>query len=253
MQMKANTNSILKDKVAGAIYGALIGDALAFPTHWYYGGFRQIQGAFGDEGITGYTAPKEKLQGSIMSLSNTGGAGRGSFDGDIIGSVIFHGKKKYWQPGKNYFYHNLLKSGDNTLELLLMRRNLPLLAENNYCLDKSLEQKLLEDYAEFMQTPNSHNDTYCGTSHRMFFHNLSAGMPLTKCADNDNHNVDATDGLIMLIPFILSEVNERDIVNTMKTVINLFRKSEKILPSYALVFSDLLRGVCFDGKNRMWL
>lgn len=31
-----------------------------------------------------------------MQLSNTGGAGRGSQTGNIIGDVINHGKKKFW-------------------------------------------------------------------------------------------------------------------------------------------------------------
>ncbi len=34
-----------------------------------------------------------------MNLSNTGGGGRGSDKGDIIGDVILHGKKKYWLRG----------------------------------------------------------------------------------------------------------------------------------------------------------
>jgi hypothetical protein len=43
--------------------------------------------------ITGYVRPLDKFEGSIMNLSNTGGAGRGSDKGDIVGSVILHGKK----------------------------------------------------------------------------------------------------------------------------------------------------------------
>jgi hypothetical protein len=30
--------------------------------------------------------------GSILNLSNTGGGGRGSDEGDIVGTVILHGK-----------------------------------------------------------------------------------------------------------------------------------------------------------------
>lgn len=37
--------------------------------------------------------PLDKFEGSIMSLSNTGGGGRGSDKGEIVGSVILHGKK----------------------------------------------------------------------------------------------------------------------------------------------------------------
>jgi hypothetical protein len=34
-----------------------------------------------------------------MNLSNTGGAGRGSDKGEIIGKVILHGKKEFWLRG----------------------------------------------------------------------------------------------------------------------------------------------------------
>jgi hypothetical protein len=102
--------------------------------------------------INGYVKPKEKLAGSIMSLSNTGtrnpqgycisllylrnmhiataitfcaiatysylvgGAGRGGFNGNIVGDVILKGKKKYWERGADWFYHQGLQAGENTLE-----------------------------------------------------------------------------------------------------------------------------------------
>lgn len=46
-----------------------------------------------------------------MNLSNTGGGGRGSDTGDIIGKVILHGKKKYWLRGGSYHYHLGLDAG----------------------------------------------------------------------------------------------------------------------------------------------
>ena len=108
------------------------------PAHWYYGSHRQARFAgalmnlprererererkkerekvglrasfaaqvasdYGPGGITGYVAPVQRLQGSIMSNSNTDGGGRGQFHADrksIIGDVINHGKKQYWKPG----------------------------------------------------------------------------------------------------------------------------------------------------------
>ena len=55
--------------------------------------------------ITGYVKPKDKFRASIMSLSNTGGGGRGSYEGSIIGDVINHGKKKFWVRGGDFHYH----------------------------------------------------------------------------------------------------------------------------------------------------
>ena len=88
------------------------------PVHWMYD-LRNLKNDYGQ--ITGYTKPLDKFKGSIMSLSNTGGGGRGSDQGDIVGSVILHGKKKYWGRGLDYHYHVGLQAGENTLEAQLTR------------------------------------------------------------------------------------------------------------------------------------
>ena len=75
----------LPERFRGAMWGMYIGDALAMPVHWYYD-TNQLRRDFGQ--ITKYEAPKSSFRGSIMNLSNTGGGGRGSDKGDIIGDVI---------------------------------------------------------------------------------------------------------------------------------------------------------------------
>ena len=105
----------LVDRVAGALWGMLIADALSMPSHWFYGGNDQVRRVFG-RNISSYVAPPAKFPESIMSLSSTSGAGRGTSDGDIIGSVINHGKKHYWQRGAGHHYHCTLRAGENTLE-----------------------------------------------------------------------------------------------------------------------------------------
>jgi len=80
------------------------GDALASPTHWYYGGIRQIKADYGPRGITGYTKPKSELPGSILNKSDPNGGGRMSHRSrqenvNIIGDVINHGKLAFWAPG----------------------------------------------------------------------------------------------------------------------------------------------------------
>jgi ADP-ribosyl-[dinitrogen reductase] hydrolase len=96
------------DKLKGSLWGIYIGDALTMPTHWYYDQ-SHLKRTYGQ--ITGYVKPQDKLPGSIMSLSNTGGGGRGSNSGDIVGGVILHGKKKYWERGANWFYHRGMQAG----------------------------------------------------------------------------------------------------------------------------------------------
>ena len=96
------------DKLKGSLWGIYIGDALAMPTHWYYDQ-SHLKRTYGQ--ITGYVKPQDKLPGSIMSLSNTGGGGRGSNSGELVGGVILHGKKKYWERGADWFYHRGMAAG----------------------------------------------------------------------------------------------------------------------------------------------
>lgn len=135
-EMKAA--NILKDKVQGSLVCFCVGDALAMPVHWYYD-LRQLVSDFGPRGVMKYEAPKvyislfsidlihqhtifqKQFPGSILNLSNTGGGGRGSDKGDIIGGVIMHGKKQFWMRGGQYHYHHGMAAGENTLDAQLAR------------------------------------------------------------------------------------------------------------------------------------
>ena len=141
--------------------GMFVGDAIAMPVHWYYD-LRQLREDYGQ--IETYTEPKDRFMNSIMNLSNTGGGGRGSDQGDIVGRVILHGKKKYWVRGGNYHYHLGLKAGENTLEAQLSRLLLKCCAETPPNIDSAdgigeFKAKFLDRYVSFMTTPGSHNDT----------------------------------------------------------------------------------------------
>ena len=187
-----------KDRVQGALWGLMAGDALASPTHWYYGGLRQVQADYGRRGIVGYTKPVSQMSGSIMPRSNTDGAGRGAYHEDkktVIGDVINHGKKRYWDPRSSYHYHGTLAAGENTLEAQLSRLLVRTIAGSGGRVD---DVAFRAAYVEWMTTPGSHNDSYASTCHRMFFANWFHGKrPPEKCPDNDRHNVDTIDGLVL--------------------------------------------------------
>jgi ADP-ribosylglycohydrolase len=243
MTLAAGQNSAALDRVGGALWGLFIGDALAAPTHWYYGGTSQVVRDYGGP-IKGYTKPKEMLQGSIMNLSSTGGGGRGSDAGEIIGKVINHDKKKYWTRGGSYHYHCTLAKGENTLEAQLTRLVCKSITENG---GRFRPDDLRKRYIEFMTTPGTHNDCYASTCHRMFFANLTKGLPPEKCPDNDNHNVDTIDGLIMGVPVALATYSNpvEEAKREVNSCVSVTRDSS-VLPGYAdgltMIFREVING-----------
>ena len=198
-----HTSQVIESRLRSALWGMFSGDALAAPSHWYYGGFPQIQSDYGRGGITGYTKPALNMPGSILNKSDPNGGGRLSYGGNgpgakqisIIGDVINHGKLQYWDPKKSIHYHATLQAGENTLEMQIARVLMKSIVANGGRFD---ENHFRQAYINFMTTEGSHNDTYASTCHRMFFANLIFHKKDPKnCPDNDGHNVDAIDGLVL--------------------------------------------------------
>jgi len=235
--------SDMTDRVRGALYGMFIADSLAMPSHWYYSGREGVRRAYGT--IDGYVKPQTKLPGSIMSKSSTGGGGRGSFKGDVIGNIIFHGKKKFWARGADYHYHHLLDKGENTLEIHLTRRVLDTIAKSK---GSFVPTAIRDDYIHFMTTAGTHNDTYCGTCHRMFFANLMSGMDPKECPDNDNHNVDTCDSIITTIPIALMSSDDQKTNADVTTMVGITRKSVTS-ERYAVLYASMLRDVVLRGMD----
>jgi ADP-ribosyl-[dinitrogen reductase] hydrolase len=192
----------LQAVVTAALWSFFAGDALASPTHWFYGGFRQVQQYYGGKaGITGYTKPVYELPGSILNKSNLSGGGRSptststNAKDTIIGNVINHGKQDLWSPDRSIHYHATLQAGENTLEAQLARVLLHSIAANR---GTFVADHFRQAYVTFMTTPGSHNDTYASTCHRMFFSNWHyKKLAAEHCPDNDRHNVDTMDGLVL--------------------------------------------------------
>ena len=160
-EYKGKYRSLEMERRLGSLVGMFVGDAIAMPVHWYYD-LQQLRRDYGE--IRAYTEPKQKFKNSIMNLSNTGGGGRGSDQGDIVGKVILHGKKQYWVRGGDFHYHYGLKAGENTLEAQLARVLLQHFAHSPPNLNSSdsirvFKDGFIERYVSFMTTPGSHNDT----------------------------------------------------------------------------------------------
>ena len=254
-----NNSMMIESRLRSALWGMFSGDALASPTHWYYGGFPQIQGDYGREGITDYTKPVTILRGSILNKSDPNGGGRRSFswkfgtdekEKSIIGDVINHGKLEYWDPNKSIHYHATLQAGENTLEMQIGRVLMKSIVANNGRFD---EHKFRKAYVDFMTTEGSHNDTYASTCHRMFFANMIFHKKDPKdCPDNDGHNVDAIDGLILPSITALAET-ARQLSNSDNGTLRLSEESKMAIQNAAARTAAVTRSSkVLENASKEW-
>lgn len=226
-----------KDRIRAALWGMFVGDALAMPAHWYYD-VTALQRDFGL--LRDYQAPKSYHPNSILSRASTGGPGRGSKEGEVIGSVILHGKKHLWSE-PNRHYHHGMQAGDNTLNLLCVRVLMRAMSKLG-CYDPN---EFLREYVSFMTTPGSHQDTYAESYHRQFFANYAHGVPPECCAGKENHDTASIGGLVALPPvlFATARGNNPNTADTaLLTHLRLTHKSPK-LERYAMAFGRLLQSL----------
>ena len=193
-----------------------------------------------------------------MNKSNINGGGRGSFNKisgiSIIGDVINHGKQKYWDPTKNFHYHATLQAGENTLEAQLVRVLMKSIVANNGSFDAD---HFRSAYIEFMTKPDSHNDTYASTCHRMFFANLILKrLPPDQCPDNDSHNVDTIDGLVL--PTIVSlavsskngnSVDSREAARKASAEVCSVTRRAKKLEKTSEIWSDVIFNTMYSDES----
>jgi len=243
LALKEQSKEEFLDKIRGCYYGQFIGDSLAMPVHWYYD-INQLKKDFGK--ITKYEAPKVPFPNSILNSSNTDGPGRGSDSGNLIGEVILHGKKKFWQRGKSFHYHHGMKAGENTLDTQITR-----VLYRNLIKNKQFSQAdFLQDFIKFMTTPNTHNDIYASSAIRIFFKNWSLSVPLEKCPGDDKHNVEAIDALVITLPVILANLfaEEQKRNEEVKAAIFATRVAQEAA-EFAVIYADLLRCVLLKEKS----
>ncbi len=225
------------DRWRGALWGMFVGDALAMPVHWYYD-VAALQRDFGV--VRDFQAPKEFHPNSIMALADTGGPGRGSQQGEVVGSVILHGKKHLWGR-RNRHYHLGLQAGDNTLNLLCVR----VLLRSIHRVGRYDASEYLRDYIAWMTTPDSHGDTYAESYHRAFFANYSRGVPPEQCAGEENHDTASIGGLVGLPPVIMATMSSADPSAIDRTVLQHLRLTHRsaVLERYSIALGQLLTGL----------
>ncbi len=243
--MIANAVLTRADRLRGALWGMFVGDALAMPVHWYYN-IAALQRDFGV--IRDYHPPKAEHPSSIMALANTGKAGRGTQDGNVVGDVILLGKKHHWGQAKRH-YHQGMQAGDNTLNLLCARVLLRSLNANG----GHDPADFLRDYVSFMTTPDRHNDTYAESYHRDFFANFARGLPPERCAGAEGHDTASIGGLVGLPPVIFAAMRAgeaSEVIAAAMAQLRLTHLSAK-LERFALEFCDVLIHLLSDPSPQL--
>lgn len=228
------------DRIYGALFGSFIGDALAMPAHWYYD-LEQLQNDFGK--ILDYEAPRPTFLGAKMQMEDILRNGHGD-NGSVVGDVILHGKTKYWCG--QYHYHHGMAAGENTLEAQIARLVIRVLTETKYDNIDSFTDTYRNAYIKYLTTPNSHNDTYATSSHRMFFKNWDNGVDPKSCPSSHAHS-DAMETLVILPAVILAaHACNENVYTAVTRAIAVTRKSNSI-QQWAHLFTDMfmsaLRGV----------
>ncbi|GFR43448.1 hypothetical protein Agub_g4531, partial [Astrephomene gubernaculifera] len=234
--------AMVLDRIRGALWGIFIADALSMPVHWYYnpGDIRRDFGI-----IDTYHPPKARHPSSIMSVSNTGGHGRGGQSGKIIGDVINHGKHSFWgKPGVHY--HQGMKAGENTLNAVCAR-----VVMRTVTREKGYNPAAwLQDYVSFMTTPGSHNDTYAESFHRDFFRNWAAGVAPEQCSrGTEGHNTAQIGGFVMLPPVVLSRLDGVSAARQRALSHLGTTHDSRKLAAYAEKYAELLYGLATGATD----
>jgi len=179
-----NKKISLKDRLAGALYGLFIGDALAMPVHWYYD-TNALRRDYGE--VCDYVAPKNPHPDSILW--------RSSYHPPRASADILHDQACYWGR-KGVHYHQFLEAGENTLNVKLARELLFFL-DNNRAYSSRL---WLDHFVSFLTTPGNHRDTYAEEYLRHFFTNYGKGVDLLQCGRKDEHHI---GGLSVMLPLVI--------------------------------------------------
>jgi ADP-ribosylglycohydrolase len=161
----------LEERKRRCLLGALLGDALAMPVHWYYDRAALAR----DYGtVSELVAPKNPHADSILW--------RSSYSAPNAKGEILHDQAEFWGR-RGVHYHQFLRAGENTLNMQLALELLASLRERSgYDRDDYTRR-----YIDFMTTPGSHRDTYVEECHRNFFTKYARGKKPEDCGGEDIH------------------------------------------------------------------
>lgn len=201
------------ERVANALWGLFIGDALAMPTHWYYN-LANIQADF-PGGVRGYEAarhphPEAFMLGrpykpDVATAKRLGrpfdilheharyyttsysefGIVRGDTDGETGNAIA--------ASDERYHYHHGLAAGENTVAAQLVR----VLLRSVIACGRYDPAHFLERWIEHLSTPGLNRDAYLEAYIRYWFENYASGQPAYACAaqQRDDWSIASHSGL----------------------------------------------------------
>jgi len=235
-KMMSTCLPLLKDRIAGSLYGLLVGDALAMSSHWFYSP-NKIRADYGE--IEGMVAPKPThAESMVQGMSYSGSidimhdkahlyAGNSAASTarklsreDIEKRRDDHGNYVGALESERVHYHQSLKKGQNTANACVARLAVRYIANKNANQEDYYDpDEFLEHFFKYMTTkpdPDdidqvvNHNDTYLDVYLRGFFANASRGLPLRYCAmsQRDTWSIGSIDGAVMSVPIIAAYAKE---------------------------------------------
>jgi ADP-ribosylglycohydrolase len=184
-----------QDRVAGALFGIFIGDALAMPVHWYYD-TQALRRDYGE--VDRYLKPHNPHPDSILW--------RSSYNQPNKSADILHDQAQYWGM-RGIHYHQFLQAGENTLNVKLVRELLVLMQQDgSYLADSWLDRMI-----SFLTTPGNHKDTYVEEYLRHFFTNYGKGKSPAECGRCDEHHI---GGFSLMLPLLIAYVKTPEYAKT---------------------------------------
>ncbi len=206
-----------------ALLGALVGDAVSMPVHWYYDRAALVR----DYGsITGYLAPRNPHADSILW--------RSSYQALNERGEILHDQAQYWGV-RGIHYHQFLRAGENTLNYQLATE----LYRQVRQAGKYDRDAWLQFYIDYMLTPGKHRDTYIEEYHRGFFTNYARGKQPRSCGIKDVHI-----GGLVPVPALVDALSgtHADIRSVVHLHVELTHQDAEVLRA-ADVFTEILLDV----------
>lgn len=203
----------IRSRIENALWGLLIGDALAMPVHWYYDR-SNIRADF-PAGLAGYAAPRHPHPEAFMlgrpyrpDLEAARRAGRPY---DILHeharlytttytSFTFARSERDTQTGnaiaaaaERFHYHRGLRAGEHTVAGHLVRVLLrSLAAQGGY-----RPEAFTSDFIVHLTTPGRNRDPYLEAWIRYWFEAYASGLPPHACAasQRDDWSIASHSGL----------------------------------------------------------